>query len=63
MPWVTINMLAGRGSEMKKELHQQVARAVYETLNISPDLVKIQIVEMQNEDHSSGGIQVQDSPK
>lgn len=58
MPWVTINMISGYSPEQKKELHRQVARAVHETLNIPPDWVKVQIIEMKDEDHSIGGIQI-----
>ncbi len=63
MPWVTINVLAGHGEDKKMALHANVAKAVYETLDIPPDWVKIQIVEMQEKDHSIGGIQINNLPK
>lgn len=59
MPWVTIQMVSGDAAK-KKELHSKVAQAVYETLNIPKDWVKIQIVEMADEDHSIGGVQISD---
>ena len=62
MPWVTINMLAGRDEAIKTELHNKVARAVYETLDIPPDYVKVQLVEMKDEDHSIGGVTIDKLP-
>lgn len=56
MPWVTIDVLAGHGEEKKCKLHERVAKAIYETLEIPPEWVKIQIVEMHNLDHSIGGV-------
>ena len=58
MPWVTINVLSGHGEDKKLKLHEEVAKAVYTTLDIPPDWVKIQIVEMKDADHSIGGVTV-----
>ncbi|MBV8060659.1 MAG: tautomerase family protein [Alphaproteobacteria bacterium] len=56
MPWVTINLLAGRSSEKKCKLHEAVARAVYETLEIPADRVHVQLVDMKEEDYSVSGV-------
>jgi 4-oxalocrotonate tautomerase len=56
MPWVTINMLEGRAEEKKLKLHDAVAKAVAESLDISPDIVQVQIVEMKKEHYSKGGV-------
>ncbi|MDD9900345.1 MAG: tautomerase family protein [Alphaproteobacteria bacterium] len=63
MPWVTVSMVSGHGPDKKKALHKNVARAVYETLGIPEDWVKVQIVEMADEDHSIGGVQICDLPE
>lgn len=63
MPWVTINLIAGRSADVKRKLHESVAKAVYETLNIPPDWVKVQLIDMQDEDHSIGGITIDKLPK
>ena len=59
MPWITINMLAGRSDEMKEKLHHDVTKTVSEVLKIPADAIAIQLVEMDHENYSSGGV----SPK
>lgn len=56
MPWVTINVMAGHDEHKKRELHKEVAKAVYNTLDIPPEWVKVQISEMKDVDHSIGGV-------
>ena len=55
MPWVTINMLAGRPLEKKVALHEKVAQAVSEALDVPKDKVRIQLIEMEPDQHSIGG--------
>lgn len=56
MPWVTIDLMAGRSEEKKRLLHERIAKAVYETLEIAPEKVHVQLVEMQNIDYSIAGV-------
>lgn len=56
MPWVTIDVMGGHGDDKKRELHAEVAKAVYKTLDIPPEWVKVQITEMKDVDHSIGGV-------
>lgn len=56
MPWVTIDVMSGHSEEKKRKLHEAVAKAVFDTLEIPPEWVKIQIVEMKDIDHSIGGV-------
>lgn len=56
MPWVTINLIEGHNDDKKRKLHHDVAKAVYEALDIPPEWVKVQLVEMKNIDHSIGGV-------
>ncbi|MFA6279272.1 MAG: tautomerase family protein [Bdellovibrionales bacterium] len=56
MPWVTIELMAGHSEDKKRKLHEEVAKAVYQTLEIPTEHVKIHLVEMSPIDHSIGGI-------
>lgn len=56
MPWVTINMLAGRSAEKKQALHEKVCAAVSEALEIPIDKIRIQLIEMEEGQHSIGGV-------
>ncbi len=55
MPWVTINMLAGRTLEKKLALHEKVAEAVSTALDVPKDKVRIQLIEMEHDQHSIAG--------
>ncbi len=48
-------MLEGRTPEMKRKLHDAVAEAASQSLEIPKDRIRIQIVEMTPVDHSIGG--------
>jgi len=59
MPWVTINLMEGRDRTTKEKLHTAVAAAVAESLGLPIDRVRVQLVEMDSEDHSIGGRMVE----
>lgn len=63
MPWVTINVLEGHSEAKMKTLHETVARAVYESLGIPADWVKVQVIKMTPSDHSIGGVLLSDLEK
>ncbi len=56
MPWVTINLLAGRSDEKKAALHEKVCDAVASALEIPKDKIRIQLIEMEEGQHSIGGV-------
>ncbi|MDD4617236.1 MAG: tautomerase family protein [Alphaproteobacteria bacterium] len=56
MPWVVVNMLEGLSDKRKLAIHQSVAKAISDVLEISIDLVQVQLIEMKPEDYSKGGI-------
>ncbi len=56
MPWVTINMYAGRSAEKKRMLHDKVAAAVAESLDLPKDKIRVQLIEMEELQHSIGGV-------
>jgi 4-oxalocrotonate tautomerase len=56
MPWITVNLLEGHSAEKKQRLHQEVAQAVQRSLDIPVEWIKIQIIEMKEQDHSIGGV-------
>lgn len=62
MPWITINLRKGRNREEKEKLHKEVTETVCRSLNIPKDWVTIQIVEMDPEDGSIGGIPLDKLP-
>ena len=55
MPWITVTMMEGHTDAQKVALHQNVAKAVSQSLDIPTEWVRIQLVEMKNVDHSVGG--------
>ena len=55
MPWVTINLLAGRSEEKKIALHKSVTKAVAESLGIPAERIHVQLVDMDPADYSVGG--------
>ncbi len=55
MPWVTVNILEGRSDDQKKKLHRTVTSAVAESLDVAPEKVHVQIVEMKTIDYSHAG--------
>lgn len=56
MPWVQINLLEGRSLEKKHKLHKLVNAAIAEALEIPPDAIKIQLIDMPQSHYSVGGI-------
>ncbi len=56
MPWVIVNMLKGRTGEQKHKLHQSVAKAVAESIDVPLDRIHVQLVEMERADYSTAGV-------
>lgn len=55
MPIVTLEIFPGRGKETKRNLAQNVAQAVSDTLHVNMSDVTIMIKEIEKENFSVGG--------
>ena len=55
MPWVTVNLMEGHTKEQKRELFEKVTKAVSTSLDLPEDYVRIQLVEMSEENHAIAG--------
>ena len=55
MPSIRIDMLEGRSPEIKKELVENITRAVVETLKCSPEAVDIILSEVARHHWATGG--------
>lgn len=55
MPSIRIDMLEGRSPEIKKELVENITRAVVETLKCSPEAVDIILSEVARQHWATGG--------
>ena len=56
MPIVHIHMLSGRSVEQKRALADKVTKAVCESVNTTPEQVKIVIADMAHTDYAVGGV-------
>jgi 4-oxalocrotonate tautomerase len=61
MPLVTIKILEGRTLQQKRDMSRAVCDAICDTLQVGPEKVRIDIVNMANEDYSIGGQLIIDS--
>ena len=55
MPTIDINMMPGRTIDQKRNLVREVTRIVCETINTTPDRVKISLSEMNPENYAVSG--------
>lgn len=55
MPVIHIHMLDGRTVEQKRALVDKVTKAVVETINTTPEHVKVLLHDMPREDYAVGG--------
>ncbi len=56
MPTIHIHMLAGRSVDQKRALVDKVTKAVCETVNTTPEQVKIIIADMAHTDYAVAGV-------
>ncbi len=56
MPIVQIHMIEGRTIAQKRALVEKVTAAVCETVNVTPDHVKIIISDMAKHDYAIAGV-------
>ena len=63
MPIVQIHMIEGRSLEQKRALVDKVTQAICETVNVTPEHVKIIISDMAKHDYAIGGVLKLDEKK
>lgn len=63
MPIVQIHLLEGRDNEKKRKLVAEVTKAICNTLETSPEKVRIILSEMAENHYAVGGELVVDSKK
>ncbi len=63
MPIVQIHLLEGRNVEQKRQLVAKMTDVICDTVNVTPDKVKIIISEMHPEHYASAGVLVADTKK
>lgn len=63
MPIVQIHLMEGRTLDQKRQLAAKVTQAVCESVNVTPDKVRIILSDMQKEDYSVAGTLVIDEKK
>ncbi len=63
MPIVQIHMLSGRDDNKKAKLVDKVTKAICESLDVTPDHVRIILSEMAHNHYSIGGVLIKDKPK
>ncbi len=55
MPLISIQMIKGRTLEQKRKLVETVTKAVCDSVNVSPEKVRIVITDLEPENYSSSG--------
>lgn len=55
MPIVTINLIEGRSVEQKRALVKKVTEAICETVDVTPDHVRIILQDMERHDYAVAG--------
>ncbi|MBI2233843.1 MAG: 4-oxalocrotonate tautomerase [Micavibrio aeruginosavorus] len=63
MPIVQIHLIEGRTVEQKRALVRKVTDAVCESVNVTPEHVKIILSDMARHDYAIGGVLKMDESK
>jgi 4-oxalocrotonate tautomerase len=63
MPIIHIHLIEGRSIDQKRALVQKVTDAVCESVNVTPDHVKIILHDMERHDYATAGILKLDEQK
>ncbi len=63
MPYITLKLVEGRDIDTKRRLVHEVTKAVTESLQITPDHVRIELIELKADLFSISGELVSDSRK
>lgn len=60
MPYIALKLVEGRSIEKKRKLVASVTEAVCDSLEITPDNVRIELIELKSDLFSIGGELVSD---
>lgn len=63
MPIIQIHLIEGRSIEQKRALVEKVTTAVCESVNVTPDHVKIILSDMAKHDYATAGVLKSDEVK
>jgi len=63
MPIIQIHLIEGRTVEQKRALVDKVTKAVCETVNVTPEHVKIVLSDMARHDYATAGVLKLDEQK
>ena len=63
MPIVQIHLIEGRSVEQKRALVDKVTKAVCETVDVTPDHVRIILSDMARHDYAVAGVLKEDEKK
>jgi 4-oxalocrotonate tautomerase len=63
MPILQIHLIEGRTIEQKRALVEKVTQAVCETVNVTPEHVKIVLMDMARHDYATAGVLKSDEQK
>lgn len=63
MPIIQIHLIEGRSVDQKRALVDKVTKAVCETVNVTPEHVKIILLDMARHDYATAGVLKLDEQK
>jgi 4-oxalocrotonate tautomerase len=63
MPIIQIHLIEGRTVDQKRALVDKVTKAVCETVNVTPEHVKIILLDMARHDYATAGVLKLDEQK
>lgn len=63
MPIIQIHLIEGRTVDQKRALVDKVTQAVCETVNVTPEHVKIILLDMARHDYATAGVLKLDEQK
>jgi 4-oxalocrotonate tautomerase len=63
MPIIQIHLIEGRTVDQKRALVDKVTKAVCETVNVTPEHVKIVLLDMARHDYATAGVLKLDEQK
>jgi len=63
MPWITVNLMDTHTEDEKRELFKTLTESTAKSLNLPEEYVRIQLVEMNEINHSIAGKSIKDMNK
>jgi 4-oxalocrotonate tautomerase len=63
MPFIRIDILAGRSDELKRKLYEEVTNTVEKTIHAPRENIRVVITEIPKENWVVGGVSIADRQK